>query len=184
MDAIKLLMDEHVNIKRMLKVIRKMAERVLDNQAPDYNDYSQAVDFVRNYADVHHHMKEEKVLFKYMREELSDMIGGSLEGMTIEHNLGRMYIANLELALKSYESDRSESRLEIIANAISYTNLLNKHIDKEDLGLYMFAQKNLSIEALEKLNCEVELLETEATESSIQAKYIGILSKFEEKYLD
>ncbi len=184
MDAIKLLMEEHVNIKRMLIVIRKMAERVLEDQAPDYNDYSQAVDFVRSYADVHHHMKEEKVLFRYMKDELSDMIGGSLEGMIIEHNLGRMYIANLEQALKSYESNRTESRLEIIANAIGYSNLLNKHIDKEDLGLYMFAQKNLSEEAIAKLNDEVAILEVEATEQSIQAKYLEILLKFEEKYLD
>lgn len=182
MKSVELLMSEHRYIKRMLLVVRKMAEKILDDSDLNHEDLSQVIDFIRNYADQHHHMKEEKVLFKHMKDELGEMVNAPIEGMFIEHNYGRMYIANIEKAIETYHSNRTESRLEIIANAIAYTNLLSKHIDKEDLGIYQYGEQNLSQDMIEKIECETQKLEAEALTNGVQKKYLDILRDMEKKY--
>jgi hemerythrin-like domain-containing protein len=57
------MVEEHRNIKRMLTVIENTAIKVLKNEARNYEDFFAFIDFVRNYADKHHHGKEEIVLF-------------------------------------------------------------------------------------------------------------------------
>ena len=48
------MVEEHANISRMLRVIKNMCCSVLDGAAVDTKDFTDIIDFVRNYADVHH----------------------------------------------------------------------------------------------------------------------------------
>lgn len=184
MDAIELMVDEHKYIKRMLKVIRSMSIKVLNGREVDYNDFNKVIDFVRNYADKHHHAKEENILFKKMGNELGENIAkGPIAGMLVEHDLGRLYMSNLEAAVERVNNGDQDSRVDIIANAISYTDLLNRHIDKEDTTIYTFARRALSktaLEDVEKSCCEVE---TSAEQHGIQNKYINMVEVFEQKYM-
>ncbi len=72
MNAIDLMVEEHKLIKRMLAVTRKFSIKVLNNEEVDYNDFNKVIDFVRNFADKHHHSKEEVILFKKMGEVLGE----------------------------------------------------------------------------------------------------------------
>ncbi len=149
MNSIELMVNEHKNIKRMLAVIRKYCFKVLKNQQLDYNDFYRIIDFVRNYADKHHHGKEEDYLFNRMIEEIKGPTEKLVKhGMLVEHDLGRLYMQNLEKALKALENGEEEAKIDIIANAVSYTDLLYRHIEKEDDVVYKFAERNLSKETL------------------------------------
>lgn len=75
MDGINLMVDEHIVIKRMLAVIRNACIGIMNGNNIDYDDFDKMIDFVRNYADNHHHGKEEKILFSKMIDE----IGGAAE---------------------------------------------------------------------------------------------------------
>ena len=56
------LMQDHENILRSLNVLRCMAKG--DSAEPlDYTDAYTLLRFLRVFADEHHHMKEESVLF-------------------------------------------------------------------------------------------------------------------------
>ena len=68
----------------------------------------------------------------------------------------------------------------IIANAISYTHLLERHIDKEDRVIYKFAERELSTQVLETINMECENFEFKNKE--IKNKYVLILEELENKY--
>ena len=59
MNAVELMMEEHKYIKRMLKVVRKATFTVLEGKEVNYDDFYLMIDFIRNYADAHHHKKEE-----------------------------------------------------------------------------------------------------------------------------
>jgi hemerythrin-like domain-containing protein len=180
MTAIELMMNEHRYIKRMLKVMRKYCWKVFQGEMVDMKDFYDMIDFVRNYADKHHHKKEEDLLFKKMGQELGKHIkNGPVMGMMLEHDLGRHYMANLEKALQELEAGQEEAKLDIIANAISYTDLLAKHIDKEDNNLYQFANLRLSKEGKEYLEQECKLVEDEAKKHNIQQKYIELLERLE-----
>lgn len=180
MEAIELMIEEHENIRRMLKVVRAYSYKVLNGEKVDYNDFYKIIDFIKNYADKNHHCKEEDVLFKIIDRQFN-MKNGPIMGMLIEHDQGRLFIHNLETALKELEEGNEESKLDIIANAVSYADLLNRHIDKENNTIYMFANKSLSKENKEELNRISSELEAKSKESGIQDKYLNILKELEDK---
>ncbi|MCM8711320.1 hemerythrin domain-containing protein [Clostridium sp. SYSU_GA19001] len=184
MDAIELMVHEHENIKKMLKVIRSMCIKVVNNEAVQYEDFYKVIDFVRNYADKLHHAKEESILFKKMCDELGEKVAkGPIAGMLVEHDFGRLYMSNLENALETFKSGDKDARVDIIANAISYTDLLNRHIDKENTAIYTFARRALSKEAMKNIEKQCKEAEKIARENGIQKKYIDIIEEFNKKYL-
>lgn len=184
MDAIELMVFEHENIKRMLKVVRAMCIKVLNNNDINFEDFHNAIGFVRNYADKLHHAKEEDILFKKMGEELGDRISkGPIAGMLVEHDFGRLYMTNLETALQAFKGGDKDARVDIIANAIAYTDLLNRHIDKENTAIYTFARRSLSNETMETVENQCKEAESTAEKNGVQKKYLSILEELEKKYI-
>ncbi len=180
MKSVELMVHEHTFIKRMLTVMRKMCLKILNNEDIDYNNFHKAIDFVRNFADKHHHSKEEDILFKRVMEEMDNNgAKNSITGMFIEHDSGRLFIQNLENAVKKVETGNMDARVDVIANAIAYTDLLHRHIDKEDKVIYVFAEKNLSAEGKDIIEKRSEEIEKSANEKQIQKKYINLLEELE-----
>ena len=184
MNSIELMVEEHKNIKRMLKVVRNACYKVMLGQDINYNDFEEMIDFIRIYADVHHHGKEEKFLFKEMVEHLGSA-GKNLiiHGMLVEHDWGRLFISELKAALLRVKEGDDESKLDVLANAVGYANHLGRHIDKEDAVVYTFAEKKLSAEIMNRVNKQTDSFEDEATKQGTQTHYIKILEELEGKYL-
>ena len=183
MDAINLMMDEHKYILRGLKLFRKLSIEVINGNTVDFASFEKMISFVRNYADKHHHNKEEVVLFKKMETQLGEQtVKGPLSGMYIEHDLGRQYMKLLEEALLKVKNGDLDSRVDIIANSICYTDLLTRHIEKEDKLIYTFARRALSQADIEAVNESCEKIESQATDDQLQKKYIDTLEELERKY--
>ncbi|MBP6491359.1 MAG: hemerythrin domain-containing protein [Clostridia bacterium] len=184
MDGITLMMEEHRNIERMLAVVRKACAGVLNGDSIDFTDFESMMDFIKNYADLHHHGKEEKFLFTKMIDEM----GGAAEklvrnGMLVEHDLGRLFMMELKEALERVKAGEEDAKLDVIAHAVSYTHLLARHINKEDHAAYPFAKRGLSEATLAAIDHECEVFEKEQAESGIQKKYLDLLEALENKYL-
>ena len=181
MYAIELMMEEHKNIKRMLKIVRKVCFNILEGEEINYEDFEKIISFITNYADSHHHKKEEIYLFNKMVEEIGERAVKVINhGMLVEHDLGRLYISNLKLSLEEYKNGNKESKLDIIANSISYTDLLNRHIEKEDNVIYNFAKRSLKQDTFEIINKECK--DFEDSYKNIEKENICILNTLEEKY--
>ncbi len=183
MDSIEVMMGEHRLIERMLKVMRKACYGIMQGEEVNYADFELMIDFVKTYSDAHHHGKEEKLLFNEMVTYLGPL-GSKLvkNGMLVEHDLGRLHIQELVAALERVKAGDEESKLDVIANAISYTHLLTRHIEKEDKVVYTFAKRELPAEVLEKVNAETEAFEEEAEAKCIQKHYHELLEGLEKKY--
>ncbi len=183
MNGIELMVLEHTYIKRMLNVMRSASYGVLKGEPIVRKDFDQMIDFVRNYADNHHHGKEERMLFNRMMEELGPVAEKLVRhGMLVEHDLGRLFIRQLEEALDRVEAGEDEARLDVIGNAIGYTDLLTRHIDKEDNVVYPFSQNNLSAGTRQIIDTECEAFEQETEQSGVQNKYINLLEELEARY--
>lgn len=183
MNGIQLMMEEHQLILRMLKVMRNACYKVYHKGEYHEEDFVLMIDFVRQYADAHHHGKEEKMLFNRMVEELGPAAEKLVtHGMLVEHDLGRLHMRQLETAMGAYKDGNDEAVLDIIANAIGYTDLLKRHIDKEDRVAYTFADKNLPEASLNALNMECEHFERDQEALSIQKKYHQLVLEMEAKY--
>ncbi|HIT88905.1 MAG TPA: hemerythrin domain-containing protein [Candidatus Merdenecus merdavium] len=185
MYSIELMVEEHNDILRFNQVMRKACFKVLHGSEVPVEDFRVMIDFVRTYADKHHHGKEEKILFKEMQDHLGP-IGTKLitHGMLVEHDLGRLHMSDLETALDEFEKTKEEElKLDIIASAVGYTKLLKRHIDKENEVVYTYGAKNLSPEILASVDERVKAFEEEAMDHQVQEHYSAILKELEEKYL-
>lgn len=182
MDPIDLLVEEHENIKRMLKVMRKLALKVFNTKEVNQEAFADAIDFVRNYADTHHHGKEEDILFEKMVAELDEEVEeGPIEAMFSEHDLGRYFISNLETALEKVKNGNHQAKIDVISNAVAYVDLLEGHIYKENNIVYNFARKELSTDSLAEVKKQTKTVESTAEEDGIQEKYINMLEKWEKE---
>jgi hemerythrin-like domain-containing protein len=181
MDAIELMMEEHKYILRMLKVVRKSCFKVLKGADINYEEFYSIIDFIKNYADGHHHNKEEIMLFNRMVENLGALGEKTIKyGMLVEHDMGRLYIKNLVEALEKVKNGDEEAKLDVIANAISYTELLQRHIDKEDNVIYKFAKRELKDDVFKII--DKECIDYEKNNTNVKDENISILEKLEEKY--
>ena len=182
MSAIDLLINDHKYVSRMLVVIRKVCFNLMENNEIDYEDFDKIISFVRNFADGHHHQKEEIFLFNKMVEHLGDTGKNVItHGMLVEHDLGRSYIRNLIEALEKHKNGNNESKLDIIANSVSYATLLENHIHKEDNIIFNFAKRGLSKQLLELV--DKECMEYEQNYTELIKENMDILTYLEEKYI-
>lgn len=183
LNSIDLLVSEHDNIKRVIKIVRKICFGLTKGMEVPYDDFAKVIEFIRNYADKYHHGKEEDMLFIEMNNELLDLIGeGPVQGMLIEHNFGRSLVIDLEMSLKAHKSGDEESIIDIIGNAIGYANLLTKHINKEDNMIYKYAKSNLKQETLDRLDLEFKDFESREENISTRDEYVEFVDELEKKY--
>lgn len=184
MYSVELMVEEHDHILELLTVIRKACCGILEGQEVNDGDFRNMISFARNYADKHHHGKEEQILFQEMTQHLGQ-IGVNLiqHGMLVEHDLGRLHMSELENALNHYkENPDTMGKVNIIAEAMGYANLLQRHIDKENQIVYTYAEKNLTEEILKSVDERVVAFEKEAQQANVQETYLNLLEELKKKY--
>lgn len=154
MNIIEILKEEHDNILVFLEQLHKKCLTFMTEDQIDIKGFRDDITFIRSYADVKHHQKEEKILFEVMTKHLGKTAVNLVQhGMLVEHDLARLHVMELEKAVDAYEKNPSaEEKLNILANAMGYYYLLHRHIDKENGAVYPFAEKNLSSEIMNEMN--------------------------------
>jgi hemerythrin-like domain-containing protein len=142
MEAIEILMSEHRTIEKVIDALRAFTGSVRLG-AEDRPELARFVRFIKEYADGHHHAKEEGELFEAMVQAGFPRQAGPIGVMLHEHDLGRQHVAVLAaLAEKSgpWSADDCEH---LAAAAGGYGDLLRAHIQKEDSVLYPMAEQRL-----------------------------------------
>lgn len=180
--CLEILIEEHENIRAFLGVVRRMCCAVLDGAPVDAAAFRDVIAFVREYADKHHHGKEEQLLFTAMMDELGPVAVNLIRhGMLVEHDLGRLHIQNLEAALDRYEAPQSTpDKLDILAEAAGYAGLLLRHLEKENQVLFPFAQRSLPPAVLEAMDAQAARFEQDGRET--REKHLRTLARLLEKY--
>lgn len=179
MYGIDLLMKEHENILAFTKHLRRICCAVIEGADIDIQEFRECIEFARNYADRHHHGKEEQILFRFMLDS-ADPAAEKLvrNGMLTEHDFGRYHIGELENALKQYASAPAvEEKLDIITHAGGYVDLLRRHIEKEDTVCYTYALRTLPEECKIQIDEQTREFERKTEQDGIQEKYITWLEK-------
>lgn len=143
MDAIEILMNEHRLIEQTLDALGGFADELRRKASDDKAELSRFVTFIREFADRHHHGKEEDILFAAMVEAGFPRSGGPIAVMLWEHDQGRAYVKVLaELAAQAAPWS-AEDRQRLADAAAGYASLLHAHIHKEDAILYPMAEQRL-----------------------------------------
>jgi hemerythrin-like domain-containing protein len=165
----KILVQEHVLIKRLLALIPRLIEDCDLESESGRQVIRDAVDFVRSYADKFHHAKEEEILFKCFDEELD-----ILKVMRQDHETGR---AHVRAVLEAVEK---RDRVSASEHLNGYRELLTEHIKKEDEILYPWMDRELSDRQIGQLFSQFN--ETDETFGDAPKKYDNFISKLEEQF--
>lgn len=179
MQGIDVLVDEHKNIIRYHVFLKKICCDIIESGKVDVQLLRECVEFGRNYADNYHHGKEEEILFKIMIEQSGD-VGQKLirNGMLVEHDLARYYLNELENSLNAYERNSgTEYKYHIIVSTGSYSELLKRHVEKENKVVYTFAERELSPEELDKVEKLGMERDSEKNQAAIKEKYLKWLEE-------
>lgn len=179
MYGIELLVEEHKNIYALTEHLNRICCGILEGAAVDVQEFRECIDFIRNYADKHHHGKEEQILFRFMLEK-NDPAAGKLvrNGMLAEHDLARYHVGELDKALNQYEEKPTpEVKLAILTHASSYAELLQRHINKENDVCYTYAERLLSEESKTLIDRQTKAFEEKAGKEHIQEKYLAWIDK-------
>jgi hemerythrin-like domain-containing protein len=163
------LMIEHRLIEKMVKLLSMELERLKAGGSINKELNQAAGDFFRVYADQTHHGKEEKILFRELREkEISAEHQEIMEQLIAEHVEARKYVEKL---LSANTTDEVIDCLDFIVD------LYPRHIAKEDKNFFIPVMEYFS--DAEKDNMLQEGQEFDQT--MIHEKYKAVVEKFNQE---
>ncbi|MGH7274603.1 MAG: hemerythrin domain-containing protein [Nitrospiria bacterium] len=175
--ATEVLKHDHRVIERVLAVLERVAEAP---QEASWATWGKVIDFIRNFADKCHHLKEEKLLFPALQRHGIPCEGGPIGVMLVEHEEGRGYLRLMTLALELAEEVPEAAKATLVQNARSYLRLLRGHIRKEEEVLFEMADEVLTQEEQNKLAREFEEHEAQEIGAGIHDKYLRIAQELED----
>jgi hemerythrin-like domain-containing protein len=159
MDAIEILVNEHVLIKKFLDNLSIASVKLQTGERPPKEFFEKAVEFARNYADKFHHIKEEYSMFARLSQKKGDdELAGQIDALRYQHERGRSFIKEISNSLDGYSGGNDISATTILENMAAYVSLLSHHIHREDYIFFPMVKKELSENELRSL---LELFEKE-----------------------
>ena len=182
MKGIDILVNEHENVLQFTDSVKEKCISIFNGKELNIEYFNKIIDFGRNYVDRHHHKEEEDILFKKMKEALGMPISHIIDdGMMFDHNVGRMFLMNIEYAIQDFKMyGGDEYKFKIVSNAFNYANMMEDHISKENEVLYPYAENNLEINHQNEINNLINKFETEAENKGIQNKYMQLLQEIKQ----
>ncbi|MDZ7373856.1 MAG: hemerythrin domain-containing protein [candidate division KSB1 bacterium] len=178
---IGVLMEEHELIKRVLAVLRRACAQVEQGGKVPPELFLQAGEFIRGFADRCHHAKEENLLFQRMVQRGMPQQGGPIGQMLLEHEQGRAFAQDMMRAAQAWRAGEEKARQEVLKKALSYADLLDQHIFKEDKILYPMGEKLLAEGDWVVLEREFERVEEEVTGAGEHERYLRLVEDLERR---
>jgi len=134
------LENDHVQILRLIDVMEKLTR--IPN--PEVAHLEEVIFLIRNFADIFHHAKEEKMLFPMLIEKGFSPTQGPVGVMLAEHAEGRNFVKGMDENLSGYKQGDKKFLPALVDNLKGYIDLLREHIGKENHVLFPMANKMLT----------------------------------------
>ncbi len=145
------LRDEHRVILCALDLLERASARLATGGTLPDGWWPDIIRWLRAFADVNHHAKEERFLFPALAKAGVPSDGGPVEVMLHEHVEGRGLIQAMEGGDPARRGDAARR----------YVQLLRDHIDKENGVLFPLTDAVLDEPAQRALEREFETVEAE-----------------------
>jgi hemerythrin-like domain-containing protein len=132
------LMIEHRLIERMVKLMAEELPRMEEKRGVNIGFLSEAIDFIRTYADRCHHGKEEDILFRDLAAKpLSVEHKRIMNELVDEHISARKIVSRLADAKERYARTQKDGFQEIKTCLTELVEFYPAHIEKEDKHFFL-----------------------------------------------
>ncbi len=166
MEATELLMNEHRLIERALDAMDAWVSTLnLGSESDDKTELARFVSFIREFADAHHHSKEEDILFVAMGEHGFPRHAGPIAVMLHDHDLGRSLVGALDRLAQQPAAWSEEEHGTLAGTVRDLSTLLRQHIQKEDQILYPMANARLPEPVKEEIDRRCKAFEEQRISS-------------------
>jgi len=183
MNAIDILVKEHDSILKMIEIAKKIFSDANAKENINVEHVDQIIDFIRNFADKYHHLKEEDRLFIEMEKRGMPRQEGPIGVMLMEHDEGRSYVRKAKTALEEFKAGNKDSFEALGENLLNYCELLINHIHKENNILYPMAQQLLPPQTMNELTAEFEHALASTSDNEYHDKYLKMVDDLTNDYL-
>lgn len=175
----EILKEEHKEIRRMLKILGKVSEKLKSGERVERDILEKVLEFIKVFADRCHHGKEENLLFPAMEEAGIPREGGPIGVMLYEHEVGRNAVKGMKEGIEEFYKGNENARKKISENAETYIELLDSHIYKEDNILYPMADMHLSEEQQDELFEKFEEVEKNTIGEGKHQAFLELIENLE-----
>lgn len=182
MHPLQVLMEEHRVIEQAIGALSAYARQVAEGAEHPRSDLAELVAFIREYADRHHHGKEEDILFRAMASHGMPLEAGPLAVMLAEHDQGRAYTQALAELVASEGTWDEKARQKLVSAANGYAQLLLTHIQKEDGVLYPMASRVIPPDAWGPIASEFEAFEAEPDHAARASRLVSAAATLADRY--
>ena len=144
--AIQIIRQEHRNYLALLQCldgILQTAERL--GSRADIGLLWSMISYIESFLDCYHHPKEDDYLFRALRRRCPEA-GELLDALEAEHQAGYRMLAELNTALRRYETEGQAALPELRALASRYHRLEYDHMRKEEMEVLPLARRQLTVE--------------------------------------
>lgn len=170
------LRNEHDAILHVFTIIDKMLSTGIKEDVEIIKFGDELIFFLRTFADKCHHGKEEDYLFKELIARGIPNEGGPIGVMLQEHKQGREYITVMNKFLES------KDLINFKTNASKYRDLMRNHIDKENNGLFVMADKVLDDSKQNELFEKFETHEDTVIGHGVHEQLHSMIHKWEDEF--
>ena len=171
----QILSDEHRVIERVVGAVEKLSQGPVGELAP----WNMALDFIRNFADRCHHVKEEKILFPALEAHGIPVEGGPVGMMLMEHEEGRSYARAMLAAVSLIEAGNEAAKDTLLVTARTYCRHLREHIDKEDEVLFRMADEAIPPAEQKKIAAAFTQHEAMEVGAGVHEQYLKMAAALE-----
>ena len=183
MKATDELKNEHHGIELMLQVLQAVAGRFERGEETNGKDLAGILEFLTVFIDKCHHGKEEEFLFPALEAVGVPRDGGPIGVLLREHEQGRVLVARLKEAVKSFSSGDAAGAAAVPLIIDEYTALLTQHMAKENTVLFPLTEAKLDSSKDLKLFEAFERLERERIGAGKHEEFHGLLDHLRQTYL-
>lgn len=180
MHPIQELINEHVAISRMLRVLFAVSDRLEKGEKVDPVHLERMVDFIRVFADKCHHGKEEGIFFGASKNTAA-LEEDYVEVLLSEHKLGREHVRLMAVGIE--ELKETGNGRAFAKSAKSYVRLLNHHIAEENAEYFPLVKEHLSEERAREMEEAFKEIERQVIGEGVHEQLQKTLKEFEVMYL-
>lgn len=177
--AIEDLKHEHDVILMSLKILGGICREMELGRMDRSSDPRAFIDFLKEFADKCHHGKEENILFPALVNAGIAQEGGPVGVMLHDHAQGRKLIQQMESGISPTLNVPI-----FLEGAYGYTELLQKHIQKENEILFPMAERVLTPDQLDVLFKAFEEFEEKVIGAGRHEELHEFLKKMKHQYLE
>jgi hemerythrin-like domain-containing protein len=143
--AIWIIKDEHARYGAVLSLVRGLlTDPAADERSIDTGLMALALDYVAEFVATFHHPKEDRYLFRLLRERAPET-SASIDALSAQHQLGDRKLTSLRVRLEALQRRPSAERFHRFkADALAYIDFETMHATRESRELLPIAERVLT----------------------------------------